>query len=253
MTVAIDLSGQVAVVTGAGRGIGRAAARMLADAGAHAVIVDMDGEAAEDAAAEVTGPGASAEAALADVTDESQVRRLFAGVFERHGRIDVLVNAVGGGRPVPFLEITGGEWDRMFDLNVRQCFLCSREAARYMARGGGGRIVNVISLAGLKTSVLQGAHYTAAKSAVVGLTRHLAVELAPLGILVNGIAPGVTATERIEKQMTPERRQSVLSRIPLGRIATPQDQAGVILFLVSPLAGYVTGTVIDVSGGYLLA
>lgn len=252
MTVAIDLSGQVAVVTGAGRGIGRATARMLADAGAHVVIVDVNCEAAENAVTEVTDTGASVEAILADVTDESQVRHLFARVFERHGRIDVLVNAVGGGRPVPFLEITSEEWDRMFHLNVRQCFLCSREAARYMAEGGGGRIVNVASLAGLKTSVLQGAHYTAAKSALIGLTRHLAVELAPQGILVNSIAPGVTATERIEKQMTPERRQSVLSRIPLGRIATPQDQAGVILFLASPLAGYITGTVIDVSGGCLL-
>jgi 3-oxoacyl-[acyl-carrier protein] reductase len=138
----------------------------------------------------------------------------------------------------------------MLEFNVTSCFLCAREAARHMPVGG--RVINVASLAGVTTSQLQGAHYTTAKAAVIGLTRHLAKELGPRGITVNAIAPGATLTERIRAQMTPEREQELAARVPLGRLATPEDQAGVILFLASSLSAYVTGVTIDVSGGYLL-
>jgi len=121
-----------------------------------------------------------------------------------------------------------------------------------MATSGGGRIINVASLAGQTSSVLQGAHYSAAKAAVIGLTRHMARELGPLGIQVNAIAPGPTRTERVDRQMTPESRQALISRLPLRRMATPEDQAGVILFLASSLSNFVTGVTIDVSGGILL-
>jgi 3-oxoacyl-[acyl-carrier protein] reductase len=121
-----------------------------------------------------------------------------------------------------------------------------------MAASGGGRIINVASLAGQTSSVLQGAHYSASKAAVIGLTRHMARELGPLGIYVNAIAPGPTSTERVKLQMAPERCQALISRIPLRRLGTPEDQAGVILFLASALSNYVTGVTIDVSGGILL-
>lgn len=248
----LGIAGKVAVVTGAGRGIGRVTALMLARCGATVVAVDVDREAVESTAGGVASAGGSLQAVVADVCSEPQVVELFEGVVARYGRLEILANVVGGGRPGSASDISAEDWDRMFAFNARSCFLCSREAARHMARSGGGRIINVASIAGQRCSVLQGAHYSASKAAVIGLTRHLARELGPAGITVNAIAPGVTMTERIERQMTPEKYASLVADIPLRRLATPEDQAGVIVFLASSLAGYVTGVTIDVSGGLML-
>jgi 3-oxoacyl-[acyl-carrier protein] reductase len=215
------------------------------------VAVDIDRDAAASVAAEIGGFGGPAEALAFDTCDEGAVVQFFADLARRRGRLDILVNAVGGGAPGALQDISGEAWDRMFAFNAKSCFLCSREAARYMAAGG--RIVNVASLAGQTSSVLQGAHYTSAKAAVIGLTRHLARELGPRGITVNAIAPGTTLTERVRAQVPPEKYQALIERIPLRRLATPEDQAGAILFLASALSAYVTGVTIDVSGGYLLA
>jgi 3-oxoacyl-[acyl-carrier protein] reductase len=241
---------KIAVVTAGARGIGRAAALLLARWGADVTAVDVDAEALAGVAAEATAAGLRLHPCTSDVCDEAAVAGLFAGVAERHGRVDILVNAVGGGKPAALDAIGSAEWDRMFDFNVKSAFFCAREAARRMPAGG--RIVNVASLAGVTSSVLQGAHYSSSKAAVIGLTRHLARELGPRGITVNAVAPGTTLTERIRGQMTPEKHQALIERIPLGRLATPEDQAGVILFLASSLSAYVTGVTIDVSGGYLL-
>lgn len=248
----LGLAGQIALVTGAGRGIGAATAALLARWGAAVTLAEIDLPAAEAVAEAIRAAGGAAQAVAADVCDEASVIRTLEEVVRRNGRLDILVNAVGGGRPARTDEIGADDWDRMFAFNARSAFLCCREAARHMRRTGGGRIVNVASLAGRTASPLQGPHYSAAKAAVIGLTRHLARELAPAGILVNAIAPGATETERIRAQLTPERRAALTARIPLGRLATPEDQAGAILFLVSSLAGYVTGVTIDVSGGILL-
>lgn len=216
------------------------------------VVADIAQRAAEATVLEIQKSGGAAEAAVVDVCIEEQEVIFFEQVFRTHHRIDLLVNLVGGGKPARVADITSSEWDQMFAFNTKSCFLCSREAAKYMALSGGGRIINVASLAGQTSSVLQGAHYSAAKAAVIGLTRHMARELGPLGIHVNAIAPGMTSTERIVKQMTPEKLEALIARIPLRRLATPEDQAGVILFLASSLANYVTGVTIDVSGGILL-
>jgi 3-oxoacyl-[acyl-carrier protein] reductase len=246
----LGMNGKIAVVTAAGRGIGRATAILLSQWGARLILVDRDPGACQVVRDEIVGRGGTAEALTADVCDEARVTALFAELAARFGRIDILVNAVGGGKPASLEEISAAEWTRMLDFNVTSCFLCAREAARHMPDGG--RIVNVASLAGVTTSQLQGAHYTAAKAAVIGLTRHLARELGPRGITVNAIAPGATLTERIRAQMRPKRERELAARVPLGRLATPEDQAGAILFLVSSLSSYVTGVTIDVSGGFLL-
>ncbi len=246
----LGVEGRIAVVTAGARGIGRAAARLLARWGACVTAVDLDAEALARVSAEATAAGGRCESLTADVCDEASVKALFAGLAGRHGRVDILVNAVGGGKPAALDDISSAEWDRMFAFNVKSSFFCAREAARRMPTGG--RIVNVASLAGVASSVLQGAHYSSAKAAVIGLTRHLARELGPRGITVNAIAPGTTLTERISAQMTPEKHQAIIERIPLRRLATPEDQAGAILFLASSLSGYVTGVTIEVSGGYLL-
>jgi NAD(P)-dependent dehydrogenase (short-subunit alcohol dehydrogenase family) len=248
----LGIAGKVTIVTGGGSGIGRATAIMMAKWGARLVVVDIDRGAAETTVSEIQKSGGKAETAIVDVCIEDQVIPFFEKVSRDYGRIDILVNGVGGGKPARVSEITGSDWDSMFAFNTKSSFLCSREAARFMAASGGGRIINVASLAGQTSSVLQGAHYSAAKAAVIGLTRHMARELGPLGIHVNAIAPGPTRTERVDRQMTPERRQALISRLPLRRMATPEDQAGVILFLASSLSNYVTGVTIDVSGGILL-
>ena len=249
----LGIAGKVAIVTGGGRGIGLAAARLLARWGSDVIVADIDAEAGAAAVAEIRATGGRATHVGLDACDEAAVGRCFEQIVARRGRIDILVNAVGGGQAATLQEITSAAWERMFAFNARSCFLCAREAARHMAQVGGGRIVNVSSLAGVKCSPLQGAHYSAAKAAVIGLTRHLARELGPLGITVNATAPGATLTERIAARITPELKAEFTARIPLGRLATPDDQAGAILFLVSSLASYITGVTIDVSGGILLA
>jgi 3-oxoacyl-[acyl-carrier protein] reductase len=248
----LGIAGKTAIVTAGGNGIGRATAIMMAQWGARVVVADIDRGAADTTVSEIQKSGGKAEAATVDVCVEEQVSRFFEKVCRDLGRIDILVNGVGGGKPARVAEITASDWDGMFAFNTKSCFLCSREAARLMAKSGGGRIINVASLAGQTSSVLQGAHYSAAKAAVIGLTRHMARELGPLGIQVNAIAPGPTRTERVDRQMTPESRQALISRLPLRRMATPEDQAGVILFLASSLSNFVTGVTIDVSGGILL-
>jgi 3-oxoacyl-[acyl-carrier protein] reductase len=246
----LGVRGKVAVVTAAGRGIGRATALLLSHWGASLVLVDKDGDARRIVRDEILHGGGAAESHATDVCNEAAVKALFTDIASRFDRIDILVNAVGGGKPAALEDISAAEWSRMLDFNVTSCFLCAREAARHMPTGG--RIVNIASLAGLSTSQLQGVHYTTAKTAVIGLTRHLARELAPRGILVNAIAPGATLTERIRAQMRPEQERELVARIPLGRLAMPEEQAGAILFLVSSLSSYITGVTIDVSGGYLL-
>lgn len=241
------LRNEVAVVTGAGSGIGRAIANYLAGAGAHVVVVDRDEAAAQ---ATVDGIGHSAEALTLDITDSSAVATAFAAIADRHGRIDVLVNNAGVYPMLAIDELDDATWDRVLSVNLRGAFTCMREAARRMESGG--RIVNISSIDSLRPSAVGLGHYGASKAALNALTRSAAVEYGPLGLRVNALLPGVIATEGTSA--TPdEQRREWASRTPVRRLGTPEDIAGAVLFLVSPFAAFVQGHGLVVDGGITIS
>jgi NAD(P)-dependent dehydrogenase (short-subunit alcohol dehydrogenase family) len=194
----------------------------------------------------------------ADVLDERAVDRLVQSVLDRYGRIDILVNAVGGSTIIersgaPVEELTLDEWERVLAFNLRGTFLCTHAVIPQMKRQGSGRIVNISSVAARGDSLRSGAAYAAAKAGIRAFTRKLAIELGPYGITCNAIAPSITLSERIERRMwrqrTPEEQKAIIEAVPLRRVSTPEDQAKVILFLASEDAGFVSGQTIEVTGG----
>jgi NAD(P)-dependent dehydrogenase (short-subunit alcohol dehydrogenase family) len=248
------LRNRVAVVTGAARGIGLATAGRLLEAGARVVVADVDGPAAEQAAARL---GDGALAARVDVADESSVRGLVQTAVETCGRLDIWVSNAGVYPPAALLELSVDEWDRMLDVNLRGTFVGAREAARAMiAAGQGGVIVNVASTAAYRADAPGAAHYVASKFGVRGLTQSLAVELGPHGIRVLAVAPTVTLTPGLEAQRAPlEAAGFALDdlgpRLPLGRVALPDDVARVIVFCASDLSLLMTGSTLLVDAGEL--
>jgi NAD(P)-dependent dehydrogenase (short-subunit alcohol dehydrogenase family) len=242
-------SGKVAVVTGAGRGIGSVIASYLIAEGAIVYLPDLDGERSAHTAERL---GAAARPATLDVTSSKEVSAFFARVDEDAGGTDILVNCAGGYAPlVPTLKITEDEYDMVMDSNLKGTFLCCQAAIPSMLRKKSGAILNFSSLAGRQTSPALGSPYTAAKAGVLGLTRHLAKEFGAGGVRVNAVAPGTTEGERVAGLLTPEDRERQLAGIPLGRFTTAEDLADVALFLLSDRARYITGATIDVNGGVL--
>ena len=248
--------GKNVIVTGAGGGIGRAAAVRLAIEGARVVCMDIAGtreETARLAAESGMAAGGSGHPLALDVFDPKGVKAIFADAIARFGPIDVLVNCVGGGFPLKALEIDEEAFEKMFEMNLKSTYRCCWAILPHMAERRAGKIVNFSSVAGRSASVLQGAHYSSSKAAVIGLTRHLAREFGPSNINVNAVAPGVVGTERILAQMTSDQKARTEAATPLGRIGTPEDMAGVVAFLGSEDARHVTGVTVDVNGGYFLA
>jgi NAD(P)-dependent dehydrogenase (short-subunit alcohol dehydrogenase family) len=248
-----DLSGHVALITGAGRGIGLTTALALAEQGADVAVNDLDGELAESAAAQVRDRGRRAIAIAADVLDEQQVAAMVERCVAELGRLDILVNNVGGsgGSAKPLEQLSLAEWRRVQEYNLTSAFLCSRAALPHLKKDG-GRIVNVSSLAGVSRSIIGGAAYAAAKAALIGFTRHLSGELGAHKVTVNAVAPGLTMTERVISTFTqypPDQQRRILAQVPLGRPGQPEDQAAAIVYLCSDEASYVTGATIDVNGG----
>lgn len=248
------LCGRVAVVTGGARGIGLASCARLLEAGAAVVVADVDGVAAATAAAKL-GPAASA--ATVDVRDSASVRAAAGLAVARHGRLDVWVNAAGVFPVAPLLELTDADWDDVLDVNLRGSLLGAREAARVMvAAGQGGVIVNVASTAAYRADGPGVAHYVASKFGVRGLTHSLAVELGGHGIRVLAVAPTVTLTPGLEAERESlEAAGFVLdelgSRLPLGRVAVPDDIARVVLFCACDLSLLMTGSTLLVDAGEL--
>jgi NAD(P)-dependent dehydrogenase (short-subunit alcohol dehydrogenase family) len=244
-----DFSGTVAVITGAGRGIGKVIAKELVKAGAIVYVPDLNLGRAEKTAREL---GAAARPAQLDVTKASEVVRFFAHVDDEAGGADYLVNCAGGYAPlIPTLKITEAEYDLVLDSNLKGTFLCCQAVIPQMIRKKRGAIVNFSSLAGRQTSPGLGSHYTAAKAGVLGLTRHLAKEFGAQGVRANAIAPGTTEGERVAEILTQADRERQLQGIPMGRFCTPEDLADVVTFLLSDRARYITGATIDVNGGVL--
>jgi len=248
-----DLMGKVAIVTGAGRGMGEATSKLLAAHGAIVIVNDIDPKRAERVATEITHQNGTAVAMPADVADYGQVSQMVETIFKIYGRIDILVNNAGIlCRRTSIEEISPEEWDLVFNVNVKGVFNCSKSVMKILKQQQSGKIVNISSSAGRSTSELGGVHYTSSKAAVLGLSRHLARELAPFNINVNTICPGLIDTEMIREATTPEELEAERKQIPMGRFGTPEEEADLVLYLVSEASKYINGATIDLNGASLL-
>ncbi len=257
----MKLEGKVAIVTGAGSGIGRAIARRYAAEGARVAVADMNADAAQTVVDEIVGEQGEALAVAVDVRDQAQVQAMVEQTVTAFGGLDILVNNAGVGKIIPFLDTTEADWDFMFDINCKGLLWCSQAAARQMIpQGRGGRIVNLASQAGRRGEAFVLA-YCASKACVISMTQSMALALAEHKITVNGIAPGVVDTpfwEQVDKQFAAltglpegEPKRRAIASIPLGRIEQPADVAGAAVFLASADADYVTGATFYIDGGLM--
>ncbi len=254
----LDLTGKVALVTGAKRGMGRAHALALAGQGAKVVVTNRDIEGCPSVVEEITAKGGEAVCFAMDVTNKAEIDRVFDQVVKKYGRLDILVNNAGIFIPKPALEMTEQEWDQTVNVNLKGEFLCAQRAAREMAKNKWGRIINISSIAsgGVGIGFSGAAHYAASKGGIIGMTETLAAEWADLGINVNAIAPGAIDTPMVRelgKELSQETLEEINTRVPLKRIGRSEEVSAMVVFLASEEASYVTGATFYIDGGWLAA
>jgi 3-oxoacyl-[acyl-carrier protein] reductase len=249
-----DLNGKVALVTGASSGIGRATAEALAANGARVALNFHRNKAGAEAARDrIEGRGGRAIAVQADVTRAGEVQSLVEQTTAELGPVDILVNNAGSlVERLKILELTEERWDEVIDLNLKSAFLCCRAVAGSMMERRAGAIVNVSSIAGRNGGALGSIHYSAAKGGLITFTKGLAKELAPFGVRVNAVSPGVIDTPYHEQFSSPEMMKTYAGMIPLGRVGTPAEVGQVICYLASDAAGYLVGETIEINGGMLM-
>ena len=239
------------IVTGAGAGIGRAVSLGFAEEGAKVALWDLNGQAALATAQEISQLGGQAMAWKVDVSKAQEVRGALQEVISRWERVDILVNNAGICLVGSIEGIGETDWDRVMEVNLKSVFLCSQAVMGLMKAQGQGCIINMGSIAGKVGGIAVGAHYSASKAAVMCFTKSLAKELAPYGVRVNAVSPGVVETD-MTRMITKGDWSSYVSQIPMGRVGTPQEVAKAVLFLASDEACYITGEILDVNGGQLM-
>ena len=242
----LDLTGKNALITGSARGIGRAAALMLAEHGAGIVVNDLEQtQEAAQTVEQIRSMGGQAVFIAADVADSASVAHLYQEAAAHMGHIDILVNNAGIARQNTMENISEADWDAVIDVNLKGVFNTCKRFVPAMQERGWGRVINLSSIAGRRGSIFGDVHYSSAKAGVIGFTKCLAKICAPQGVTVNAIAPGIVKTQILSQ----EHEQASQALIPLGRTAVPEEIASVILFFASGMSSYVTGAVLDVNGG----
>lgn len=245
----LELEGKVALVSGAAGGMGAAIARALSELGVEIALNDLTVDS-------VTPLRDSLEtrslAVAADVTNKAEVESMIASVEKQMGPIDILINNAGVLRPTKIVDISEAEWDFVVGVNLKGTFLCSQAVIPGMSARGWGRIINLSSTAGKNVSTMGGAHYTAAKAGILGLTRHMASEVAQNGITVNAVCPGLIDTDMTRQTITTAESDAYASSFPIPRLGRPDEVADLIAFLATDRAAYITGASMDINGGDLM-
>jgi NAD(P)-dependent dehydrogenase (short-subunit alcohol dehydrogenase family) len=251
-----ELKDKIALVTGARQGMGKSHALALARQGAKVVVTDINQDECQRVVDEIKAMGGEAVAFKMDVSNKTDIDAVFDEVVKQFGRLDILVNNAGIFAPKAALELTEEDWDKTIDINLKGEFFCAQRAAKEMAKNKWGRIVNIASIAsgGVGVGFAGGAHYTASKGGIIGMTETLAIELAPLGINVNAIAPGAIDTPMMREpgqEIDKETQDMINTGVPLKRVGRAEEVSAVVVFLASEEASYITGSTVYVDGGWM--